>query len=506
MAEKSMKKNKFLAWIEVVGNKMPHPFLMFLEITAVVIIFSMIFGLMGTSAIHPSTGEEIFIKNLVSTDGLLLIMLNFVKNFQNFPVLGIVLILGISTGICDRSGFFTTAIKMGLKNVKGNGVVFVVALIGVLSNQAGDAAFILIPAIAGVIFYGLKRNPLAGVFLGYATVGGGFTTSLIPGGWDVTLTPISVTAAKTIDPSFDMSLLSGYFILFLAGIICALTATFVTVRVIEPMLGEYTGETSLNASSQVTPDEVKAVKKAGIAVLIFLVILVAACIPGNSFLRNQETGSLVFQAPLMSSLQFFIIVIFSLADIVYSVSIGKIKTINDLVKMMEESIKTLAPFIVLAVVVGQFLFLFDQSKLGQVLAIKGGNFLASLPIPTQVIAVLFLLLTALINLFIGSGTTKWLIMGPIFVPMLMQLNIHPAFTQVIYRLGDCGTNHLTPLFAYFAILLTTAQQYDKKAGMGTLFSAMLPYSGAFMLVYAILIVIWMTLGLPTGFGGSVWLY
>ena len=138
-------------------------------------------------------------------------------------------------------------------------------------------------------------------------------------------------------------------------------------------------------------------------------------------------------------------------------------------------------------------------------AIKGGNFLASLPIPTQIIVVCFLLLTALVNLFIGSGGTKWLLMGPIFVPMLIQLNRHPAFTQAIYRLGDCSTHHLTPLFAYFAILLTTAQKYDKNTGMGTLFAAMLPYSFVFLCIFIVQIVVWMTFNLPVGPGGVIWL-
>lgn len=499
------KKSRFLAWIERVGNKMPHPFKMFMQITGFVLICSLILGKMGVSAVHPSTNEVVTVLNLISVDGLLLFMGNFVKNFQNFPVLGIVLILGVFTGICDRTGFFSTAIKMGLANVKGNSVVFIVAMIGVLGNQAGDASFILIPAITGAVFHGLGRHPLAGVFLGYATVGGGYTTSLIPGGWDVVLTPISVKAAQSMAPGFDMPLLSGYLTLFISAILCAVTATFVTVRIIEPMLGTYRSDSEVSANTEVTPEEAKAVKKAAFVVLGFLLLLAALCIPSNSFLRNAETGSLIFKAPLMANMQFFVIIVFALAGIVYGRAVGKIRSIDDMVKLMEESIKTLAPFIVLAIVIGQFLFLFDQSKLGQVLAIRGGQFLAALPVPTQVIIVLFFLLTALINLFIGSGGTKWLLMGPVFVPMLMQLNIHPAFIQIVYRLGDCATNHLTPLFAYFAILLTTAQRYDKKAGMGTLFSAMLPYSAAFILLYAAQIFLWMTFNLPTGFGGGVWL-
>lgn len=499
------KKKGFLGWIERVGNKMPHPLALFMYITGVVLALSLVLGLAGLSATHPSTGETIAVMNLISVDGLLLFMTNFVKNFQNFPVLGVVIVLGVATGICEKTGFFSSAIKMGLANVKGNAVVFIIAFIGVISNQAGDAAFILVPAIAGAIFYGLGRHPLAGVFLGYAAVGGGFSTSIIPGGWDLILTPVSIEAAQSILPGFDMTLLNGYYFLFVSAILVTIAAGFVTIKIIEPRLGEFKSGNLEKEDMTVSDEERKAVKKAGLAVLIFLLILVAAAIPSNSFLRNPENGSLIFGAPLMRSLQFFIVVVFFLAGIVYAISMGKIKSIAQAADIMGQSVSTLSGFIVLAIVIGQFLFLFDKSNLAQVLAIRGGQFLSTLPVPTQVIIILYLLLTALVNLFIGSGSTKWLLMGPIFVPMLMQLNIHPAFAQAVYRLGDCSTNHLTPLFAYFAILLTTAQKYDKNAGMGTLFSAMIPYSLTFLAVYAVQIIVWMTLNLPLGIGGQIWM-
>ncbi|GHV34355.1 aminobenzoyl-glutamate transporter [Synergistales bacterium] len=506
VSESALKKKGFLAWIERVGNKMPHPFVMFLEIITIVLGCSFVFGMMGASAVHPTSKETITVVNLISIKGLLFFMDNFVKNFQTFPVLGIVLVLGVATGLCDRTGFFSTAIKMGLANKKGNTVVFIIAIIGIVAHNAGDVSFILVPAIAGAMFYGMHRHPLAGVFLGYASVGGGFTTTLIPSGMDAILAPVTIQAANTILPGFYMPLLCGYFFLFVSGLLCAIAATYITIKVIEPMLGKYeAGEGTSATDMNVLPEEAKAVKKAGLAVLAFIILLVLLCIPSNSFLRNPETGSLIFRAPFMTDMQFFIIVIFALAGVVYGVSVGKIRSFIDAIKLMEDATKTLAPFIVLAIVIGQFLALFDQSKLGHVLAIRGGQFLASLPVPMAVIVLLFLLLTTVINLFIGSGSTKWLLMGPIFVPMLMQLNLNPAFIQSVYRLGDSATNHLTPLFAYFAILLTTAQGYDKKTGMGTLFSAMLPYSAAFLCVYAVQTFVWMMFDLPTGFGGGIWL-
>lgn len=175
------EKSVFFTWIEKVGNKIPHPMALFLYIIFIVLALSCLLGNLGVSAIHPTTGKEISVLNLISLDGLKLLLPNFVNNFQNFPVLGIVIVLGVATGFCDRSGFFSAAIKMGLQGRKGNFAVYLIATIGVIFNVAGDAAFILVPAIAGAIFYGLRRNPLAGVFLGYASVGGGFSTGLPQG-------------------------------------------------------------------------------------------------------------------------------------------------------------------------------------------------------------------------------------------------------------------------------------------------------------------------------------
>lgn len=302
-----------------------------------------------------------------------------------------------------------------------------------------------------------------------------------------------------------MPVLNGYYFLCVAGFVVIISASLVTIKIIEPMLGEYnfTGE-QIN-EAELTEEEKKAVKISIRNILIFLVLLILACIPQNSFLRNPENHSLIFGSLLMKCFQIIIIIIFSLAGLTYSIKLKKITSIKDTYEMMSDSIASLSGFIALAIIIGQFLFIFDKSNLAQILAIKGGNFLASLPIPTQMIIVAFLLLTAFVNLFIGSGGTKWLLMGPIFVPMLLQLNIHPALTQAVYRLGDCSTNHLTPLFAYFAILLTTAQRYDKNAGMGTLFAAMLPYSLTFLILFAIQIIIWVTFNIPVGPGGMVWI-
>ena len=501
------KQSRFLSGVEKLGNKIPHPIVMFATLSALIIVLSLVLNLTNVTAIHPSTGDTLSIVNLISFSELMNFMQSFVANFQTFPVLGIVLLMTIATGICESTGFFNVALRMSMKNVKGNAVVFIIALIGVVSNQFGDAAFVVIPTLAGAIFLAMGRHPLAGVFLGYASVGGGYTTALLPSAWDVELTPVAVAAAQTLDPSFDMNPLSGYFFLFVSAILVTILASVVTVRIIEPQLGKWHGEGEELATEVYEPTELerKGIHAVIRNVIIYVVLIVVACIPSNSLMRNPETGSLLINSGLMNSLQFLILFLFYVVGFTYAIAAKKWTSVSDAAEMAGEGIKSMATFVVMAVVIGQFLYFLSRSNIGAVLAINAGNAISKLGLPGWVICVVFLLLVAIINFLIPSGNTKWMLLGPIFVPLMMQLNIHPAFTQAVYRLGDCATNHLTPLFAYFVILLSTAQKYDKKAGVGTLFAAMMPYSIAFFAAYALQVIAWTVFNLPVGIGGQVFL-
>lgn len=494
------KDKGFLGWIENVGNKFPHPILLFSYITLATIVISFICYKAGVTVVHPSTGKDIAVVNLFSFATLGRLMTGFTANLQTFPVLATVLMLAAFSGLCEKTGFFSTAIKASLQNVKGHVVVFMIAFVGAIGNSAGDVAFLLVPTLGAGLFYGLKRNPVAGMFLGYAAVGGGYGANIIPGGWDVILTPIAVQAAKLVDPNFDMNLISGYFIMVTSTLLISSVATFVTVKIVEPRLGKYEGvpEGLENSDAAITPEEKKALKNSVLALAIALVLLVIACIPKTSFLRNAETGSLIFRSPLLSSINFLIMMMFFIPGITYGISMKKINNAKDLATYLTQAVAQVAGFVVLAIIIAQFLFLFNYSNLGTVLAISGGNLLKAINAPIPVIMVLFFILVAFANIFIISGSAKYLIFGPIFIPMLMQLNVHPAFTQMVYRMGDGVTNHLSPLNAFFVILLTLAQKYDKKIGMGTIFSVMIPYTIAFGIVYTIIILVWYFFNLPPG--------
>ena len=155
-------------------------------------------------------------------------------------------------------------------------------------------------------------------------------------------------------------------------------------------------------------------------------------------------------------------------------------------------------YMVLVFFAAQFIAYFGKTNLGVILSFKGADALEAAHITGLPLIILFIFLSSFLNLFMGSASAKWGIMAPIFVPMMYRLNISPALTQVAYRIGDSSTNIITPLMSYFAMIVVMMQKYDKKAGVGTLISMMLPFSIGFLIFWSILMAVWIFLGVPVG--------
>jgi aminobenzoyl-glutamate transport protein len=173
--------------------------------------------------------------------------------------------------------------------------------------------------------------------------------------------------------------------------------------------------------------------------------------------------------------------------------------------MLGKAMATMGPYIVLAFVAAQMIAYFSWSNLGPIIAIKGAEFLTNIGLTGIWLLVGFVIVAALINLLVASSSAKWAILAPVFVPMFMLLGYDPAFTQMAYRIGDSITNPITPMLAYFAILLSFAKVYDPKVGIGTLMSSLIPYTFFFGVFWIALLIVWFFLGLPLGPDGHIFL-
>ena len=233
-------------------------------------------------------------------------------------------------------------------------------------------------------------------------------------------------------------------------------------------------------------------------------MILLGTVPSNGFLRDPATGGLL-RSPFMSGIVALIFVSGALFGIAYGLGAGTIKSDSDVVKAMGKSMETLGVYLVLVFFAAQFVAFFNWTNLGLIFAVKGAEVLRASGLGTIPLIVTFVMVSATINLFMGSASAKWAIMAPVFIPMFMLLGYSPEFTQAAYRIGDSVTNIISPMMSYFALIVAFLSRYEKKAGIGTIIATMLPYSVAFLIVWTLLLIVWIMFDLPLGPGATLYI-
>jgi aminobenzoyl-glutamate transport protein len=406
-----------------------------------------------------------------------------------------VAMLGI--GIAESSGLIGAFIRLVVLSSPKKILTFVLVFAGIMSNVASDVGYVLLIPLAGIIFIAIGRHPVIGMAAAFAGVSGGFSANLILGTIDPLLAGLSTEAAQIIDPEYSVNPTANYFFMVASTVIIAFTGTWVTERLIAPRFGKYEAEEGQEEEIQtLTKREKKGLRNATIALLVVIAITVVGIIPENGFFRGTDGG--VLSSPLIRGVVAMLFVTAGLMGIVYGFTIRKYKSDADVMKGMGESMKSLAMYYVLVFFAAQFVAYFKWSNLGVIFAIKGANLVMASGLGLIPLMILFILLSGLINMAMGSASAKWAIMAPVFIPMFMLLGYSPELSQVVYRIGDSVTNVISPMMSFFALIIAFIQKYDKKAGIGTVIATMLPYSIAFFLVWTVLLIAWLLLGLPLG--------
>jgi aminobenzoyl-glutamate transport protein len=431
---------------------------------------------------------------------------SFVKNFQGYPPLGLVLVVMLGAGVAEKSGLIASAMRHSISKIPSKYVSAAVILIGVLANAFGDAGFIVLPPLAALVFLLIGRHPLVGMFAAYAGVAGGFAANVMINMGDVLAASFTIPAAQVINPAYQGTPAMNLYFIATSVVILVIAGTWVTEKIISPRFKTYIPDEELDLRmTEISDKEVKGLKYAGISVLIMIIGVVLLSIGTNSFMADPETGSiLAFQAPFMQGIVPLITLMFFLPGLIFGKITGVIKNDKDVAVMMGNAMKDMGPYIVLAFVASQFLAYFNWSNLGIIMSVKGADALKSAGFTGIGLIVGFVVFSSIINIFVGSASAKWAIMAPIFVPMFMLLGLDPALSQMAYRIGDSITNPLSPLFPYFPILLGFARRYDKNAGMGTMISNMLPYSMVFGVLWILLLIVFIVFNLPLGPGGGIY--
>jgi len=552
--------DKFLRTVETIGNKLPHPATLFALFAVATVILSYIFSMMDLSAINPATDEVIKPVNLISEEGLHLMLTNMVKNFTGFAPLGTVLVAMLGIGIAESSGLIAAVIKtvvfnayiilIALLALLGLGAIvflgadiiallvtvgvialaiaivvyvnkkhpriiltFIIVFAGVLSNTASEVGYVLLVPLGAIMFLGAGRHPVAGLAAAFAGVSGGYSANLLLGTIDPLLAGLSQEAARIVDTGYTVNAAANYYFMMGSTFFIAIAGTFVTEKIVIPRLGTYKGDAVVDetedvieesANKPLAKNEVRGLVWALIAGLAFSLFLILAALPEGwlggltGFMRNTETGALL-KSPFMSSIVAFIFLGSAITGIAYGFGSKNYTSDSDIMNGMGKAMETLGIYIVLVFFAAQFVKYFEWTNLGLIFAIEGAEFLGSLDLPFVVLILAFVLLSAVINLVMGSASAKWAIMAPVFIPMFMLLGYSPELVQCAYRVGDSVTNIISPMMSYFALIVAFLSQYTgKDSGIGSVVATMLPYSFVFLIVWSVLLIIWLYLGIPIG--------
>ena len=495
--------NSFLNIVEKGGNLLPHPGTLFASFALAILLFSGLAHWVDWSAAHPVTGEHISPVNLLSRDGLHQVLLMMVKNFTSFAPLGIVLVAMLGIGIAEHSGLIAALIRMLVLSSPKKFLTFVIVFSGIVSNFASDVGYVLLIPLSGVIFLAVGRNPVAGMAAAFAGVSGGFSANLLIGTIDPLLAGLSQEAAHIVDSSYIVNPTANYYFMVVSTFIIAFAGTFVSERIVEPRLGKYEGGESVsNGLEPLSHLEKKGIKRSLVGFLLLTVIILAGIIPQNGFLRGTE-GSILY-SPLIEGVVAIMVIYAGVMGIIYGKVTGKFKNDSDVMKSMETGIRTLSTYIVLVFFAAQFVAYFKWSNLGLILAIKGAGFLAAMNVGVIPLVLMFVLFAAALNMFMGSASAKWAILAPIFIPIFMFLGYSPELSQVVFRIGDSVTNIISPMMSFFALIIAFFQKYDPKTGIGTIIATMLPFTIIFLIAWALLLVVWISIGIPLGPGAEIY--
>jgi len=495
----------FLGTVERVGNKLPDPAVLFIALLFIVWLLSWLLSYVTFDVVDPRSSEALVINNLLSGSALTEFMSVMVTNFSHFHPVGVVLVAMLGIGVAEATGFINTGLRALLNVTSDRFLTPMVIMVGIASHTAADAGYVLVIPLGGVIFYAAGRHPLAGIAAAFAGVSGGFSASFIPSSIDPLLQGLSQAGARILDPAIELNPLNNYFFTTASSILIISVGWYITSKIIEPRLTS----TEIDGDAEDLPEmhdlqdqERKGLRWSLIAMLLGVILLVATALPAGSPWRDATGDISSFQAPLMRSIVSLIFFLFLIPGVVYGVVAGTVKSSKDIIVGMTKSMHSMAYYLVIMFFIAQFVYAFGQSNLGVLLALQGAAFLKALAMPAAVTIIGIIILTAVVNIFVGSASGKWGLLAPIFIPMLMSLGISPDLTQAAYRVGDSSTNIITPLMPYFPLVVVYCQRYVKGTGIGTLTALMLPYSMSFLVLWTIFLLIYFAIGIPLGIQSS----
>lgn len=539
----SASKFSLLDIIEWAGNKLPDPAMLFVWCTVLVMALSAVGAWRGwqVQPVRPEVtqqqsseagagqpvqaamggadgrpevrlvpfGEPVVAKNLLSSDGIFWLFRSLVKNFVEFPPLGVVVVTMLGVGVAERTGLMATLLKGLALLVPSRFFTPMMVFLGVQSSMAADAGYLVLPPLAAALYKSVGRSPLAGIAAAFSGIGAGFSANLLVTSLDPLLSTLTESGARVIDPAYSVNAACNWWFMAASTGLLTVVGWAVTAWFVEPRLarrahddgGPVPPQASAASDARLSGEEVRGLSWAGISLVVGMGAMLALIIPAGAPLHggaepfSKSPRWIVGIVPIIT-------VLFLVPGIAYGAASRQIRGGKDVAQLMSDTVASLAPILVLAFFAGQFIACFKYSQLDQLLAYSLGTWLAESGLSPTLLLLAFIGLVMVINVLMSSASAKWSLLASVFVPIFMLLQVSPELTQVAYRVGDSCSNIITPLNAYLVVLLMAARKDAPRSGTGTLISMMLPYSIAFAIIWTGFLLLWIRAGIDLGPGGG----
>jgi aminobenzoyl-glutamate transport protein len=549
VAPKRKLSERMLDGIERAGNKVPHPVIMFLYLIAFIMLLSAALDAFNVSvtedvavpvptaqiqAIQDALGGSVVpydienkeivtipdvivqevtfpVKSLLAVDGWRFIFSSFVNNFAGFAVVAVTFIAMAGVGVAEKAGMMAALIRKLVKVAPPRLIAFFIIMVGVLSSVASDAGYLILIPLAAAAFVTLGRHPLAGLAAAFAGVASVFAVNILITPVDSMLTEITNEA---IGPTGEkpIEITANLYFGIVSSIVLAIVAVVVTQRLVEPRLGKwdradadpaYQTSESGDEDEEALAAEARGLRFAKYGLLAMAAIILLMSLPSGAPLRDPDTGDLIGATPFMASLIFIISLTFLVCGICYGKGAKTIKGSGDVINAVTATFAGLSGLIFMLLMISQFIAFFNYTNLPRVAAVEMAHLLERAGLGALPLLIGLILVILLLDIIIPGVVPKWAIFAPVFVPIFVRLGVAPQTVLAAYRVGDSPMNSVTPLMVYLPFIVTVAQRYDKKAGLGTIISLMVPYVLAIIGVWLLLFIGWWLLGIPLGPGSPI---
>ena len=475
----------------------------------IIALFSLFLNIFKVSGNITEAGtletSVITVNNIFSKEGVKYLLNNSITNFELMePIIYIIMSL-IMVSMLESSGLLKHLLSP-LKKVKPRYITLIFVFLGVVSTILGDYSYALLLPLAGVAYKILGRSPSLGIITIFLGITIGYGVGIVPGYQDYLLGEITTKSAMSIDANYHYLLFSNCFISVASVVILTLAATILIEKTLSKKFSRYDEKDNLTLS-----------KKGLITTLIiafislgFVIYSLIPNLPFSGILLNDSANVYVAKVfgPDSAFGNGYMLIIVGLGIIcsyIYGRISGNIRNSNDVTYSLTRSFENTGYIFVLLFFTSIMLGLLEWSNIGNVIATNIIDFVGTLNFSGISLIFIVFLVVIIISIIIPSAVTKWNVIAPIFVPLLMRANITPQFAQVIFSAADAVGKLFSPIYIYLIIAIGFLYKHDSNMNT-SIFSTMKKMMPAILLlalIYFVIIIGWYLIGLPLGINSSI---